>query len=128
MPHLEMSHSSNLGDYLDIGRLCAKANTVMCSLPIFEVGGIRVRAESRTHYAIADCDPRNAFLDAVLRIGTGRSESEKRDAGDAIFGVLLEFTEPLLNEPYFALSLEIREIDPVFSWKKNSIHARLRNS
>jgi 5-carboxymethyl-2-hydroxymuconate isomerase len=32
----------------------------------------------------------------------------------------------LFGTPHFALSLEIREIEAALSWKKNSIHARLR--
>jgi 5-carboxymethyl-2-hydroxymuconate isomerase len=32
----------------------------------------------------------------------------------------------LFETPHFALSLEVREIDPALSWKKNSIHLRLR--
>ena len=34
----------------------------------------------------------------------------------------------LLAEPYFALSFEICEIDPDTTWKKNSIHPRLRGT
>ena len=33
---------------------------------------------------------------------------------------------PLFGSPHFALSLEIREIDPELSWKRNAMHARLR--
>ncbi len=128
MPHLELTYSKNLAERLDIDELCAGANAIMRSLPIFEAGGIRVRAEARSHYAIADCDPNNAFLDGVLRIGAGRSEEAKREAGEAIFAFLAEFAAPLLQDPHFALSLEIREIDPILSWKKNSIHSRLRKS
>jgi 5-carboxymethyl-2-hydroxymuconate isomerase len=32
----------------------------------------------------------------------------------------------LFATPHFALSLEIREIDPELSWKRNAIHPRLR--
>ena len=37
-----------------------------------------------------------------------------------------EYLAPLFETPHFALSLEIREIDPALSWKKNAIHPRLR--
>ena len=46
--------------------------------------------------------------------------------GEALFATLQKATEHLLAEPYFALSLQIREIDDAFSWKKNAIHPRLR--
>lgn len=31
-----------------------------------------------------------------------------------------------LSKPHFMLSFDIQEIDPRFSWKANTIHARLK--
>ena len=43
-----------------------------------------------------------------------------------IVRLLLESAPAIFETPHFALSFEIREIDPQLSWKKNAIHLRLR--
>ncbi|MBI4046145.1 MAG: 5-carboxymethyl-2-hydroxymuconate isomerase, partial [Devosia nanyangense] len=42
------------------------------------------------------------------------------------FKAVGDYLAPLFDTPHFALSLEIREIHPDLSWKKNAIHPRLR--
>lgn len=126
MPHLELIHSRNLEAEADLAALCAALAQVMRDEPMFETGGIRVRAIACDYFVIADGHPRNAFLDMSLRIGTGRSAEAKRAAGEAIFACAQNLLRPLLDQPHFALSFEIREIDPALSWKTNSIHPRLR--
>ena len=126
MPHLTLDYSANLEKTVDLDRLCRVALKTLLDTGLFEVGAVRVRAFSCDHYAIADDLPENSFIDASLRIGTGRTLDEKKRAGEALFGALSEFLEPHFKTPHFALSLEIREIDPQLSWKKNAIHPRLR--
>ncbi|MBW8791013.1 MAG: 5-carboxymethyl-2-hydroxymuconate isomerase, partial [Rhizobium leguminosarum] len=48
--------------------------------------------------------------------------------GEAIFQAVTLHLESLFQTPHFALMLEIREIDPALSWKKNAIHPRLRKT
>ena len=33
-----------------------------------------------------------------------------------------------LSQPYFALSIEVREINTPLSWKTNAMHSRIRNA
>jgi 5-carboxymethyl-2-hydroxymuconate isomerase len=61
-----------------------------------------------------------------LRIGKGRSEADRKRAGEAIFAAVSAFLSERFETPHFMLSLEIREIDADLSWKKNAIHPRLR--
>lgn len=126
MPHLTLEYSDNLEGKVDFTALCRALDEQIASFPFFERGGIRVRAFACRSYAVADMMPANAFVDMQFRIGAGRSEADRKAAGDALFATAGEFLGHLLEEPHFALSLEIREISPAFSWKKNSIHARLR--
>lgn len=128
MPHFIFEYSANLDGRLDVKALCDRTRAAAVATGVFEEGGIRVRTHRSEIYAIADNDPRNAFLHLMVRIGAGRSAAVKKEAGDAIFAVLSEACAPLLAEPYFALSFEICEIDPVTTWKKNSIHPRLRGN
>lgn len=127
MPHLTIEYSSNLDGRADIDALCRATLKAILSMPVFEVGAARVRAVRCEHYAIADQLPQNAFVHMDFRIGAGRSQEEKNRAGEAIFAAAKEALAPLFATPHFALSLEIRELDPDLSWKKNAMHARLRN-
>lgn len=126
MPHFILEYSSNLDDIIDIQSLCGVVHTALIDTGLFEIGAIRVRAIRCEAYSIADRLPRNAFIDMSLRMGSGRSEDDRARAGAAIFEAAADRLKPLLAEPHFALSLEIREIDPVLSWKRNAMHPRLR--
>lgn len=126
MPHLSIEYSSNLGGLADMEAVTRLAHAALLSTGLFEVGAIRVRAVECNAYAIADCLPENAFVDMSLRMGAGRSQEDKRRVGETLYGAVLAHFQPLLQEPHFALSFEIREIDPAFSWKTNAMHARLR--
>lgn len=107
-------------------RLCDTLLTVLGGTKLYPLGGIRVRALPCPACAIADCHPDNAFADMILRIGVGRSEADKKLTGDLLMQAAEAHFSVDLAAPHFALSLEIIEIDPVFSWKTNSIHPRLK--
>ena len=126
MPHLTIEYSSNLDGRVDIQRLCDVVHEALSECGLFELGALRVRAFRCDAYAIADRLPQNAFVDMSLRMGAGRNAQDRERAGQAIFDAAAAFLRPLLDDPHFALSLEIREIDPVLSWKRNAMHPRLR--
>jgi 5-carboxymethyl-2-hydroxymuconate isomerase len=111
-----------------IQSLCMRLADALVATKLFPLGGIRVRAIPCPAYIIADADPRNAFVDMVYRIGTGRSETEKKLTGERLMQVAESFFASELANPHFALSLEIVEIDPELSWKTNSIHGRLKGT
>jgi 5-carboxymethyl-2-hydroxymuconate isomerase len=126
VPHLSIEYSANLDARIDIAELCAVASEAILKTGLFELGAVRVRALRAEAYAIADRLPENSFVDMSLRIGVGRSVQDKKAAGEAIFAAVTEQLASALETRHFALSLEIREIDPALSWKKNVIHPRLR--
>lgn len=127
MPHLRLEYSANLEGKADIAAVCAAAHEAILATGIFEIGAPRVRAYPAPHYTIADRHADNAFLDMVFRMGAGRSDADKKRTGEAIMAAVGAELAPLFEAPHFALSLEIIEIDPALSWKKNSMHARLRD-
>lgn len=128
MPHFEIQYSRNLDARTDIAALCRVITDELVDCGLFPLGGIRVRAIACDTFVVADGDRRNAYLDMVLRIGAGRSPQDKKTAGDAIFSAVCNHLGALFEDPHFALSFEVREIDPQLSWKRNSIHARLQQS
>jgi 5-carboxymethyl-2-hydroxymuconate isomerase len=127
MPHLTLEYSASLDGKVDMGALCTALRDAMLATGTFEIGAIRVRALRAEHYAITDLHPDNGFIDMSLRMGAGRPAAERKAAGEAIIAAAKAYLEPLLAYPHFALSLEVREIDPDLSWKLNSMHARLRS-
>ncbi len=128
MPHLTIQHSPSLSGRYDMAALCEALRLEMVALGCFPVGGIRVRAWPTPAEAIADGHEANAYADMVLRMGKGRSAQIKRAAGAALMAVAERFFAQDLATPHFALALEIIEIDPEFSWKTNTIHARLKGT
>jgi 5-carboxymethyl-2-hydroxymuconate isomerase len=121
-----VEYSANLDGQVDMRGLSTTLSRAILASGLFELGAVRVRAFSARTYAIADQLPENSFIDLSFRIGTGRSEEEKKRVGESIFASATEFLGQQLAGQHFALSLEVREIDPALSWKRNAMHARLR--
>jgi 5-carboxymethyl-2-hydroxymuconate isomerase len=126
MPHFTIEYSSNLESKVDFDGLCRCLLKAALATGVFEAGAIRVRALRCDHFAIADDHPENGFIDLSLRLASGRSLEVRSQIGQKVFAATSEFLAPVLSTPYFALSFEVREIDPKLSFKKNAIHDRLR--
>ncbi len=126
MPHFNIEYSSNLDGRVNFKALSERILDTILETGLFEVGAVRVRAFRAEAYAIADKLPENAFIDMSFRIGVGRGAGDKKLIGERIFAAVTDELSALFATPHFALTLEIREIDPDLSWKKNAIHPRLR--
>ena len=126
MPHFTFEYSANLEGRVDLDRLCVAIRDTALSTGLFELGAVRVRGSRCDHYCVADNLSENAFLDLSVRIGVGRSAAQKKAIGDALSAMLEEELSDLFDTPHFALSIEVREIDPDLSWKRNAIHPRIR--
>lgn len=125
MPHLIMQYSPGLEQNLDMDALCVAMHEQMLATGVFPLAGIRVRAIRCDHAEVADRLAQNAFVDMVLRIGEGRGAEDRHRVGEQMMERAEEVCAKLLDQPHFALSLEIVEISRDFSWKTNSMHARL---
>lgn len=125
MAHLALEYSPTLEQSVDIAELCAALHRAIIDAGIFPVAGIRVRAHKADFAIVADGLPENGFVAMTMSVGAGRTKQDLRKAGDAIFAVAQTALATPLSQPHFALSLEIRVIDPELSWKDTPIHARL---
>ena len=125
MPHLSIEYSQGVGGDVRLEQLCRAVHAAMIETGIFPVAGIRVRAHRADVSIVADGLPQNDFVAMTLAVGTGRSTEALQDAGGLIFSAAQGVLSDRLAEPHFALSLEIRQIDPDLSWKDTPIHARL---
>jgi 5-carboxymethyl-2-hydroxymuconate isomerase len=126
MPHLNIEYSANVADELDIQALVDRIHETALSTGIFPLGGVRTRAEARTHYRIADGDPAAGYIHMIVRIGSGRDFETRRSAGDRIFGALCDFTQELYDRRPLALSFELHEIPADMAWRKNNLHELLK--
>lgn len=126
MPHFTIEYSANLDRKVDVPGLCEAIRKAALETGMFNEGGIRVRAIRCDAYAVADAHPDNAFVDIAIKVAEGRPLETRKAAGEAIFDVVSAYLAALLEAPHFALSMQMREMDPQTSWKKNSIHPRLR--
>ena len=121
MPHIAFEYSANLDGEVDMPAFCEALRVAAVETGVFPLAGIRVRASRCDAYAIADADPRNAFIDISIRLRAGRDLETRRRATSEIFATAERYLEPLFEARPLALSLELRDIDPDVSPKRNSI-------
>ncbi|WP_282605350.1 5-carboxymethyl-2-hydroxymuconate Delta-isomerase [Pelagibius sp. Alg239-R121] len=126
MPHFTIEYSANLDDRIDFSTFCEALRGAAVATGVFPLGGIRIRALKCADYAIADAAEENAFVDISLRMGRGRDLETRRQAGQVVFDAADAYLGDLFDDIPLALSFEVREIDPDLSFKKNSIHQRLK--
>ena len=128
MPHFTIEYSANLDGVVDMTALCREVLKTALASGVFETGAVRVRAIRCDACAIADGALDNSFIDMSLRLAAGRDLATRKSLGEQVFEAMTQFLALQFPTQHFALSFEIREIDPQLSWKKNSIHERLRKS
>ncbi len=126
MPHIIVEYSANVGGRMSPQSLVECVHEAALRTGVFPIGGTRTRAAERSCYRIADGHPDNAFVHIVLRIGHGRDLETRRRAAEEVFGEVCKFLEPLSQSSPLGISLEIQEIDPAVSLKKNNLHEHVR--
>ncbi len=125
MPHLIVEHSANVEH---VPQLLRVAHQAVLDTGIAAVDALRTRAEERDEYVIGDDHPDNAFIAATLRLGPGRSDTDKRMLIDTLM-TAIEDTAGAARE-HMMLSVEIQEIDPTMRLNHNHLRAAIaeRNS
>jgi 5-carboxymethyl-2-hydroxymuconate isomerase len=122
MPHIVVEYSANVRDRLELPRLIERLHEAALATGVFPVGGTRTRAAERTDYRVAAGHPDNAFVHVTMDIGAGRDAATKRQAAQAVFEALVAHTKALFDASPLGLTLELRESDPMFSFKHNNLH------
>jgi 5-carboxymethyl-2-hydroxymuconate isomerase len=125
VPHIIVEYSANLDEAMPIATLIKELHRAVLATGIFKLGAVRTRAARRDVYAIADGDPRNAFINVIARIGRGRAPETRRALAEAIMAVLDRETATLAASRGLALSVYVEEIDEDGALRKNNLHARM---
>ena len=123
MPHLIIEYSRNLEDQIVIGDLARKVHEAALASGVFEVGAVRTRTEPRDVYVIADGHPENTFVALTIRIASGRSAETRKRLGQSVFDAVCNHLAGVYETTPIGISLEVQEIDPTASFKKNNLHA-----
>ncbi len=121
MPHQIIEYSANLEALMDIQVLVDCLHETAMGIDGLPLGGLRTRAARRDTYQVADQHPDNAFVHMILKLGHGRDDETKQRFGEALFASLCDILEPVSSTSPIAISLEIQEIHPEHTWKKNNL-------
>jgi 5-carboxymethyl-2-hydroxymuconate isomerase len=121
MPHFTIEYSRNLEDRIDFRELAKKIHQAALSTGVFEVAAVRTRTEPRDVYVIADGHPDNAFVAITARIASGRSAEVRQHIGETVFNALCDYLAKVYETTPIGLTMAVEEIDPVASFKKNSM-------
>jgi 5-carboxymethyl-2-hydroxymuconate isomerase len=122
MAHLFIEYSSNLRGQLDLQQLVDTLHAAALETGIFPIGGLRTRAYQSDCYRIADGDPANAFVHVNVRVGHGRDLATRRRACEQIFEAACGQLAACFERIPLGLSVEMQELDPQLSLKKNNLH------
>ncbi len=122
MPHIIVEYSANLHDALELPGLINRLHDTAIGTGVFPRGGTRTRASKREHYRIADGHAENGFVHLVLRVGHGRTEAVLHAAAQTIFDTATDHLSGLFERSPLAISMEVQEIHPVLTFKKNNLH------
>lgn len=129
MPHLVILYTPNLEGEADLDGLCRKLADSMLTVQdeagkqVFPTGGTRVLAYPAAHYAVADGKRDYAFMYLNVRMGAGRSDAVKKQAGDQLLGVVKEHVKGLFERRLVGITLQIDESPgQVYDGKHSNLH------
>ena len=137
MPHLVILYTPQLDAETDMTALCRSLADTMKAVvdeagkPVYPVGGIRVLAYAAAHHAVADGGAADraqggsgdmAFVYLQLRMGRGRSEAVKAQAGQRLAEATRQHFAPLLARRRVGVTLQIDEGNEVFDAKLGNLH------
>jgi len=129
MPHCVILYTPNVDAKTDMTALChALADTMLTVLDengkqVFPTGGTRVLAYPAAHYAVADGKGDYAFVYINVRMGSGRTEAVKKNAGDTLLAVVKQHFAPIFDETLIGITLQIDESPgQVYDAKHSTLH------
>lgn len=123
MPHLTVEYSANLENQIDILKLVEIVHQAALKTGVFEVAAVRTRAARRDYYVIADGHRDNAFVAIWVRVAPGRPPEIRKRLGQEIFDAACDFLQKTYDTTPIGISLEVQEIDNTAAFRKNNLHA-----
>lgn len=124
MPHVIVEYSANLEDVLDPQALVDDLHAVAVESGLAELAGIRSRAQRRTAFRVADGQAANGFVHVTARLRRGRTVAQRKALGDALLAAADGRLAPVYDRHPVALTIEVHEIDPDMTWRRNTIREK----
>lgn len=143
MPHLVVLYTPNLETATDMGGLCRRLADAMLTVrdesgkQVFPTGGVRVLAYPARHFALADGGAAGraaggsgeyGFIYLNLRIGRGRSDAVKQQAGTTLKVAAMAQLQSLLETLPVGVTLQIDEGQEAFDSKNSSLHPLFKDA
>lgn len=112
MAHFICEYSANLDEaLLDMQGMMEKMHNAAAESGIFPLDGIRSRAMKSDHFRVGDGDPARGFINLSMKVGRGRDEDTRMQAGEMFWQLMLEHLGPLMVKQPVACSFEMRELE-----------------
>ena len=122
MAHFIVEYSDNLSpEVLALQELFTKLHQAALATGLFPLKGIRSRAYSCHDFRMADGNPEHVFMHLSVLLGAGRSMDEREGAAQAFFQVFSQHFDHLFAERGVAMSFEMKELEPVLKYNRNTI-------
>jgi len=129
MPHCVLLYTPNVEAKTDMPRLCRTLADEMLTIldeggkQVFPTGGTRVLAYPAAHYAVADGQGDYAFVYINVRMGAGRSDAVKKDAGDRLLARVQQHFSAIFERELIGITLQIDESPgQVYDGKHSNLH------
>lgn len=126
MAHFILEYSNNLNqDDSTVQRLFDTLHKAALETELFPLKGLRSRAYCCQQFRLADGNPHHGFAHLEVKLGAGRSMTERKSAAALFFRVFCEHFEDQSANRGIALSFEMKELEPVLKYNQNNLQAHL---
>jgi len=88
---------------------------------LFPLKGVRSRAYPCSQYRMADGNPNHGFVHLEVKLGAGRSLEDRKQAAERFFKIYCDHFATQVAARGMAISFEMKELEPVLKFNKNSI-------
>lgn len=127
MPHIWVEYSANIEKELNVPVLLKKVQDALIDDgSIFPFAGARTRGVRVDNYLIVDGHPDNAFVHVLLRIARGRSEEDRKNAGERVFNAAKAHLADMMAARPLGLSVQMEEGDELVNLKTSNYREYLK--
>ncbi|KAB2657954.1 5-carboxymethyl-2-hydroxymuconate isomerase [Brucella tritici] len=127
MPHIWVEYSANIEKEINVPQLLeAVQDALIDDGSIFPFAGARTRGVRVDNYLVVDGHPDNAFVHVLLRVASGRSEADRKAAGERVFAKVKDNLAALMTSRPLGLSVQMEESDGTVNLKTSNYRDYLR--
>ncbi|MBO9355034.1 5-carboxymethyl-2-hydroxymuconate isomerase [Bordetella petrii] len=127
MPHIWVEYSANIEPELNVPVLLKTVQDAFIGDgSIFPFAGARTRGTRVDNYLIVDGHPDNAFVHVLIRIARGRSEEDRKVAGERVFAAVQAYLADMMAARPLGLSVQMDEGDGIVNLKASNYRDYLK--